>query len=62
MPSRNALRLQKQSIHSFRLWRPKPNGASGCSGTERYFRADMLGPPLQLVTISLMAQAVGFIR
>ena len=36
----NALRLQKQSIHSFRLWKSKPNGASDCSSTERYFRAD----------------------
>ena len=23
----NALRLYKQSIHPFRLWKPKPNGA-----------------------------------
>ena len=44
----NALRPQKQSIHSFRLWKPRPNGASGCSSAERYFRADMQIRPYRL--------------
>ena len=30
-----------QQLHSFRLWKPKPSGASGCSCAEQYFRADM---------------------
>ena len=37
----NALHLYGQSIHSFRLWRPTPSGASGYGFAGRYRRADM---------------------
>ena len=41
----NGIRSHKQSIYLSCSWEPKPSGASGSPGAERYFREGMLALP-----------------
>ena len=51
MSARNALCMDDLYIHSSDLWKPKPNGASGCGCAERHLRADTQVCPYGLVVI-----------